>query len=291
MSHPRISIVNLSLNQRQYLEKTMRSVLDQEYPNLEYIIIDGGSTDGSVDIIKKYADQLHYWVSEPDNGLSHAINKGFAQASGEIMMWINSDDLLLPGSLFKIAEIFSQNPDVEWIVGKSCYEEVSSGNVYVRDLNFDRYDYLYSVGKFIHVPLESTAWRRDLWERAGGYMDENLPDFMDSDLWARFWGLTESWNLPFPLGVFRLHGDNRSVMHIDRWRAVLQQSRTTILSHLSNGQWIALYLIKRHKRLFHWLARLSSRHRYKQWIKHLAEITRPVHYRVLRVEGLNPKYE
>jgi len=102
--YPKISIITPSFNQGKYLEETIFSVLGQNYPNLEYIIIDGGSTDNSVDIIKKYENQLTYWISEPDNGQSHAINKGFMKATGGILAWLNSDDMYLPGVLDYVAK-------------------------------------------------------------------------------------------------------------------------------------------------------------------------------------------
>ncbi|NVO00781.1 MAG: glycosyltransferase, partial [Geobacteraceae bacterium] len=114
---PKITIVTPSYNQGRFLEKTILSVLDQGYPNLEYIVIDGGSTDESVEIIKKYADRLTYWVSEPDRGQSHAINKGFERATGEIFGWLNSDDWYHPGALQAVAEAFAANPDVGAVVG------------------------------------------------------------------------------------------------------------------------------------------------------------------------------
>src|SRR5687767_14913471 len=115
MAAPRITIVTPSFNQAQYLEQTLRSVLDQDYPNLDYIVVDGGSTDGSVEIIRRYADRLSWWVSEKDDGQSHAINKGFARAGGEVFGYINSDDILYPGALDAVARAYGAG--AEWMIG------------------------------------------------------------------------------------------------------------------------------------------------------------------------------
>src|SRR5690606_28750520 len=108
---PKISIITPSYNQSNFLEETILSVINQNYPNLEFFVIDGGSTDHSVEIIKQYENKIDFWVSEKDNGQSHAINKGFKRATGTIITWLNSDDVLTPGILHKIAEKFSQLPD------------------------------------------------------------------------------------------------------------------------------------------------------------------------------------
>src|SRR5687767_14887936 len=115
--YPKISIVTPSYNDAAFLEQTILSLLNQGYPNLEYIVIDGGSTDRSVEIIKKYADRLAYWVSERDRGMYDVINKGFQHATGEIIGWINSDDMHHPGSLFSLAQIFSDFPEIPWLQG------------------------------------------------------------------------------------------------------------------------------------------------------------------------------
>ena len=114
---PKISIVTPSFNQGQFIEETIRSVLDQDYPNLEYLVIDGGSTDQTVDTIRKYEPHLSYWESEKDRGQVHAINKGLARATGDIFAFINSDDIYLPGTFSTVAKYFDEHPDAEWICG------------------------------------------------------------------------------------------------------------------------------------------------------------------------------
>src|SRR5712672_634542 len=112
---PKISLVTPSFNQGSFLEETIRSVLDQNYPNLEYVVIDGGSTDGSVEIIKKYERRLTWWISAPDGGQYEAINKGFARTTGEIMAWLNADDKYLPWTLSVVGDLMSTLPQVEWL--------------------------------------------------------------------------------------------------------------------------------------------------------------------------------
>ena len=126
---PRISIVTPSMNQGAFLEATILSVLGQGYPNLEYFIIDGGSIDNSIDVIKKYQDKLTFWCSEKDNGQSQAINKGFLKATGEILAWINSDDILMPQSLFLMAHYYSSSEGEDALFFGNCihFEESPSG--------------------------------------------------------------------------------------------------------------------------------------------------------------------
>jgi glycosyltransferase involved in cell wall biosynthesis len=187
--YPKISVVTPSYNQGEYLEKTMLSVLDQEYPNLEYIVIDGGSTDKSLKIIKKYSSKLHYWQSKKDKGQSDAINQGFNRSSGEIMLWINSDDVLLPGSLYFIASVFSAFPEIRWLTSLPAtispdgfFNFVASPPWYVRSLIQKG---LYTRKYCGFIMQEGTFWRRSLWEETGSAL-KDVPYTMDWDLWKRF---------------------------------------------------------------------------------------------------------
>jgi glycosyltransferase involved in cell wall biosynthesis len=181
---PLISIVTPSLNQGAYLEDTIKSVLNQNYPNFEHIIIDGGSTDGTVDIIRKYENRLTYWVSEKDRGQAHAINKGFARAHGEIFSWLNSDDFLLPGAISHIVEMRKKYPTaVAWVGG--CYRIDLDGRVLSRvlpkELDRDSMADWWARG-FFYQP--SCFFAAQAWHKIGP-LDENLHFVFDFDLWLR----------------------------------------------------------------------------------------------------------
>lgn len=181
MNYPTISIVTPSYNQGQYLEKTILSVLDQDYPHLEYIIIDGGSTDNSVEIIKKYENHLAYWTSEPDRGQCHAINKGFSHATGEIFAWLNSDDYYAAGALRTVAEMFRTNPTVGAVVGAG---EMTDGTyVTVIPSFYVSVDALYGwVDRFFMQP--SCFFTKQVWLECGP-LEERFNFAMDLDLWIK----------------------------------------------------------------------------------------------------------
>lgn len=180
---PKISIITPSFNQGRYLEKTIRSVLDQNYPNLEYIIIDGGSTDNSLDIIKRYEKHLAYWVSEKDRGQSHAINKGMKVATGDLLSWLNSDDYLAPGALPVIADVYRSNPQAGAILGAGTMVD-ESGQVIVTNEPFEvTSESLYRwIDRFFWQP--SCFITRSAWEECGP-VDEAIHFAMDLDLWLK----------------------------------------------------------------------------------------------------------
>jgi glycosyltransferase involved in cell wall biosynthesis len=210
-SVPKISIVTPSFNQAKYLEETIRSVIDQDYPNLEYIIIDGGSTDESVEIIKKYEKNIHYWISEPDNGMYHAIEKGFKKSNGEIMSWINSDDLLAKDCLFNVAEIFSEFDCIQWLSGIPNIIDENGKVTWVGNLpKWNKYRYLQLDFKYIQQ--EGTFWRRNLWERTGSRIDTKYKLAGDVELWSRFFQFSDLYFVTVLLGSFRMRAENQKTL-------------------------------------------------------------------------------
>ncbi len=206
MAEPiRISIVTPNYNQAAFLEQTILSVLSQGYPALEFIIIDGGSTDGSVEIIKKYADKLHYWVSEKDNGLYDALQKGFSVSTGEIMGWLNSDDLLHRQSLFTLAEIFSTHPDIDWLQGyPNVADEQGRILFHRKPIGTKHAFYCRAYRQGLFIQQESTYWRRNLWSNAGGTISTAYKYAGDFELWMRFFQHAQLYNTSALIGTFRI---------------------------------------------------------------------------------------
>ncbi len=222
-NYPRISIVTPNLNQVGFIEETIDSVLSQNYPNLEYVIIDGGSTDGSLEIIKKYSKYLKYWESVPDDGLYHAVQKGFTHTSGEVMAWINSDDRYHRQCFYTVAELFGEHPHVNWLMGTpSLIDE--KGRIVQVDI-FKRWSkYMVYMGDFRWFQQESMFWRRSLWERAGGSLDLRKRYAADFELWLRFFRYEPLYLSRAPLGCFRARQSGSvSVQHYDRYMEELQQ--------------------------------------------------------------------
>ena len=204
---PLISIVTPSYNQGDYLEETIRSVLEQDYPELEYIVMDGGSTDGSVEIIRKYAERIAHWKSEPDAGQSDALRRGFEIATGGFLAWINSDDSLEPGALKAVGEFFVSHPDVELVYGNMNFIDAGGRRLFTAYPVLDLRILLYE-NRFI--PQQAMFWRRGLYEKVGG-IDPTLRFAMDFDLTLRF--LREGarvGKIDRILGNFRVHPEAKS---------------------------------------------------------------------------------
>jgi len=182
---PRITVVTPSFNQGRFIEKTIDSVLSQAYPNLEYIIIDGGSKDETVEIVKRYEKHLSYWVSEPDRGQSHAINKGMERSSGHLLTWLNSDDWYVPGALWRFADLFRANPDAGVVVGAGKIVDLKG-----RDLHYKTPNGNITLGSMFcwasggNFMQPSSMFSRTAWNAAGP-VDESIHIAMDLDLWLR----------------------------------------------------------------------------------------------------------
>lgn len=219
MLFPKISIITPSFNQGQFIEQTILSILNQNYPNLEYIIIDGGSIDNSVDIIKKYASCLHYWISEPDRGMYDAIQKGFDRSTGVIMGWINSDDEFSIKSFFTAVQVFSDYPQIKWLNGIPNQMDEDGRIIGVGAVPmWNKYKYLKNDFKYIQQ--EGMFWRRNLWEKAGGYIDTKLELASDMELWSRFFQHEELYYINTILGTYRARTKNqKSLEQLDHYNA------------------------------------------------------------------------
>lgn len=231
MNYPKITIVTPNYNGGEFLEETIQSVLSQNYPNLEYIIIDGGSSDNSVAIIKKYESQLAYWISEPDKGLYDAIQKGFDKSTGEIMAWLNSDDLYHQKALFIVAELFNFK-DVNWIQGiPSTFDEMGR-TVAVSD--FKRWSKLdYYLGNFEWIQQESTFWRRSLWETSGSKLATDLKYAGDLELWLRFFRFEKLFVTQALLGGFRQRSKNQ--LSLDFLDLYIKEAQAKIQEEVENN--------------------------------------------------------
>jgi glycosyltransferase involved in cell wall biosynthesis len=218
---PTISIVTPSFNQAQYLEECIDSILSQGYPNLEYVIMDGGSTDGSIEIIKKYEKYLTYWQSRPDGGQYKAINEGFKHTTGEFMTWLNSDDKFHPLTFAKVVTAFMDHPQVDWLTGcvSQCNKEGHISEINSRLQLFTRRKYLAGIYDKPYIQQEGTFWRRRLWKAAGERLDEALELAGDLELWVRFFRHTRLYKIDSLLGLFRSYGNQRSVLQLDKYRA------------------------------------------------------------------------
>lgn len=231
---PLVSIVTPSYNQSEYLEQTLQSVLNQEYPHVEYIVIDGGSTDGSTEIIKRYAHQLAYWVSEPDEGQTDAINKGFANAHGDIFAWLNSDDLYRPGAVADVVAYFRDHPEVGMVYGNADY--IDDNGEIIGCFPAAQTDYKRLRRGYVHIPQQAAFFRARLWQMVGP-LDPSFYFALDYDLWVRIASLVPIRHYPHTWAAFRLHRDAKSLTEADRcWPEMIK-----VHERLGGGRMSVIY--------------------------------------------------
>ncbi|MCD8484190.1 glycosyltransferase [Candidatus Woesebacteria bacterium] len=250
--YPSISIVMPNYNQGHFLEQAIVSLLRQNYPFLEILVMDGGSTDASVDILQQYDEAIH-WVSEPDNGQTDALNKGFRQASGDIIGFLNADDILLPGTLWGVAELFRQYPETIWVTGE--YDVIDSHGqsrdqlvrLYKRAQRdvVQWFPRLFSFVLGVNNPYiqPSTFWRREVHTEVG-YLREDLDLVMDYEWW---WRLYQAYGapkiVPFVWSLFRVHEDSKGGQFFgqrlaEQWRVAqeYQVPRWQLMLHRFHNQ-------------------------------------------------------
>ncbi len=249
MTPPRISIITPSLNQAQFLERTIRSVIDQGYPDLEYIVVDGGSTDDSVAILERYSSRLTKWVSEQDRGQAHAINKGLGWATGEIVAYINSDDYYLAGALEAVAK--AMRDDTRWCAGRCRYENTDGSLHAVLDPEPPTMPRRTMIRETWYAPQASSFWRRDVF-RDIGPLREDLQYVFDLEF-----GLRCALNGIVPAGIERelavryLHGDTKSArpdLFAAEYRGVQRELEEAYLGPLSAVPDVAYRALRRIRR-------------------------------------------
>lgn len=215
-----ISIVTPSYNQGRYIEETIQSVLSQDYPQIEYLIFDGGSTDQTLDILRKYEHRLAGWVSEKDQGQTDAINKGFAKANGEVLAWLNSDDTYEPGAISAVIDYLQQNPEVGMVYGDCNY--INETGKVIGKFNAAQTSYRLLRRGYTHIPQQTMFFRAELWKEVGP-LDPSFYFAMDYDLWTRLAARTAIRYVPQTWANFRLHTSGKTVLADERcWPEMLR---------------------------------------------------------------------
>lgn len=207
MIFPKITIVTPSLNQVDFLERTILSILDQRYPNLEFIIIDGGSTDGSVELIKKYQKYLAYWISEKDNGQAHAINNGLKRATGDWVAWQNSDDIFYPGTFYALADAARKNTQSSLIIGNMNL--IDEEDEVINDLKYVTPTYQSLLAEGMVLTNQAAFWRRNIHEKVG-YLDENLHYGFDFEWFLRVLKNSRATHVNQTWGGLRMHSQTKT---------------------------------------------------------------------------------
>jgi glycosyltransferase involved in cell wall biosynthesis len=244
---PLVSIVTPSYNQARYLEETIQSVLGQDYPNLEYLIVDGGSTDGSREIIERYQDRLAWWVSEPDRGQTDAINKGFARARGEIFAWLNSDDTYEPGAISEAVAYLQAHPEVGMVYGDANL--IDENGALIGKFPARQTDYRRLRRGYVHIPQQAAFFRASLWREVGP-LDDTFYFAMDYDLWVRIARRAPLRYQPRTWANFRLHASGKSVVADECcWPEMLR------VHYRDGGSWFSWLVFKAKVRplIYAWL--------------------------------------
>ena len=229
---PKISVIVPSYNQGIYLAETIESIIDQEYPNCELIVIDGGSTDNSVEIIEKYQKHIDFWVSEPDHGQCDALIKGFNRATGDIFCWLCSDDKYLPGTLKIIAENFQSNPTIDLVYGDTDYLYPDGSLVKKPRIS---YHYQTMLRAFNIIAQPSSFFRARIYRQIGG-LDPSLDFAMDYDLFIRFGPKLNCLQLKKSLSLYRLHPSSKTVSLTKKFDDEWWRVRSKVLGR-SIGLW------------------------------------------------------
>jgi glycosyltransferase involved in cell wall biosynthesis len=210
---PLVSIIMPSYNQGQFIEASIRSVLEQDYPKIEFIIVDGGSKDESVEIIQKYQDRLAWWVSEKDQGQTDALDKGFAHASGEVLAWLNSDDTYFPGTIREAVAFLKDHPQVGMVYAGARL--IDDQGKTIGQFAARQTDYHSMLRGSVHIPQATTFFRADLWRQVGP-LDISLYYAFDYDLWVKLARVSEIRYLPRQWASFRIHSQGKTIMADDR---------------------------------------------------------------------------
>ncbi len=224
-NYPRISIVTTCFNREAYIAETIESVLSQNYPNLEYIVIDDGSTDRSWEIIQSYKGRLTHIERLEGNRTSpvHALNIGLSKITGDVMTTLTDKNILLPKSLFTIAKVFNELPQIEWVTGIGCIIDKDGCIADVIPVRKDLYETLYGVPW--NIQHESTFWRRSLWDRTGAKMDEEYPWAFDSGMWRKFFLEAKLYHLNTVIGAYRKLPTAQSTAHKDVFYGYVEKAR------------------------------------------------------------------
>ncbi len=223
MKAPLVSIITPSFNQAPFLEATIQSILAQSYKNIEYILIDGGSTDGSLEIIKSYAKNFSYWHSKKDEGQTDAINQGLNRAKGKYQAWLNADDILLPHAIQEAVAYLEQHPDTGLVYGEADF--INAEGRIIGRFPAAQTDYARLMRGYVHVPQQAAFWRTDLWKKVGP-LDKSFYFAMDYDLWVRLAKTSQVKYLERKWAQFRLHGDSKTIINDFRaWPEMLKVHR------------------------------------------------------------------